>query len=114
MLDAAPEHVERGRLALVEGHVPVLDPHRPAVDRAVVLADVSGGEDAGHRVSSCAEHFTPPASPISSPALLASVTSGVTPAPITTGSQSSSSPLRVTTFSTRPPEPSKCSSSSPP
>ena len=25
----APEHVQRGRLALVEGHVPVLDPHRP-------------------------------------------------------------------------------------
>ena len=68
----------------------------------------------GTELSSCAEHFTPPASPISSPAPFASVTSGVTPAPITTRSQSSSSPLFVTTRSTRSPEPSKRSSSSPP
>ena len=40
---------------------------------------------------------TPPFSPISSPALPASVTSGVTPAPITTASASSERPPRVTT-----------------
>ena len=68
----------------------------------------------GTELSSRAEHSTPPASPISSPAAFASVTSGVTPAPITTKSQSSSSPLFVTTLSTRPSEPSKRSSSSPP
>ena len=46
----APEHVERRGLALVERHVPVLDPHPPAaVDHAVVLGDVAGGVDPGRR-----------------------------------------------------------------
>ena len=67
----------------------------------------------GTELSSPLEHFTPPASPSSSPACAASVMSGITPAPITTASQSSSSPLFVTTLRTRPSEPSKRSSSSP-
>ena len=49
VLDPAAEHVERRRLALVERHVPVLDPQRPAVHHAVVLADVAGGVDARRR-----------------------------------------------------------------
>ena len=68
----------------------------------------------GTEVSSWDEHFTPPASPRSSPAAFASVTSGWTPAPITTLSHSSSSPLSVTTFVTRPSVPSKRASDSPP
>jgi hypothetical protein len=48
VLDTAAEHVEPGGLALVEGHVPVLDAHWRAVDRAVVLADVTGREDPRH------------------------------------------------------------------
>ena len=45
----AVEHVERGRLALVEGDVPVLDAQTPApVGDALVLRDVAGREDAGH------------------------------------------------------------------
>ena len=59
MLDAPAEHVQRRRLALVEGHVPVLDAHRAAVDRTVVLADVAGGEDAGHRALEAARATHP-------------------------------------------------------
>src|SRR5918995_3553822 len=47
VLHPATEHVERDRLPLVEGVVPVLDAHRTPVDRAVVLAYVAGGEDPG-------------------------------------------------------------------
>src|SRR5215210_7298702 len=65
-------------------------------------------------VSSPAPHFTPPCSPISSPAVLASDTSGLTPIPTTTKSHSISRPLFVTTLVTREPSPSKRSSSSPP
>ncbi len=44
----AAEHVERGGLAVVERHVPVLDPQpAPAVDHALVLGDVAGREDPG-------------------------------------------------------------------
>ncbi len=68
----------------------------------------------GTEVSSPDEHFSPPDSPSSSPPERASVTSGVTPTPITTMSQSSSRPPFVTTLRTRPSEPSKWSSSSPP
>src|SRR5689334_4999757 len=68
----------------------------------------------GTELSSVEEHFTPPASPSSSPADLASVTSGCTPAPITTMSQGSSLPDLVTTAVRRPSDPSKRSSSSPP
>ncbi len=49
MLDPAAEHVERRRLAVVEGHVPVLQAQAGVVDRALVLADVARGVDAGHR-----------------------------------------------------------------
>ena len=66
----------------------------------------------GTEVSSPALHFTPPVSPSSSPAERASVTSGCTPTPTTTMSQSSSRPSRVTTLLTRPSDPSKRSSSS--
>src|SRR5215213_784399 len=68
----------------------------------------------GCELSSPAEQATPPCSPISSPAAFASETSGVTPMPTTTKSQSSSSPLFVTTLVTREPSPSKRSTSSPP
>ena len=68
----------------------------------------------GAELSSRDEQSTPPASPSSRPALRASVTSGITPAPITTMSQSSESPPPVITRPTRPSEPSKRSSSSPP
>ena len=44
------EHVQRGRLALIERDVPVLDPHPPAaVDHALVLGDVAGRVDPGRR-----------------------------------------------------------------
>ena len=55
----------------------------------------------GTELSSRDEHFTPPASPSSSPAPRASITSGMTPAPITTRSQSSDRPPAVTTLPTR-------------
>src|SRR6185312_15506960 len=43
----ASEHVQGGRLAVVEGDVPVLDADRlPAVDGRVVFADVPGRVDA--------------------------------------------------------------------
>src|SRR5436309_9281461 len=61
----------------------------------------------GTELSRVDEHLTPPASPISSPAALASVTSGLTPAPITTHSAGNSLPDLVTTLLTRPSEPSK-------
>ena len=115
MLQPAPEHVERGRLALVERHVPVLDPHRLAVHRAVVLADVAGGEDA--RLRGLEPGRAPHAAllaELEAGRACASVTSGITPMPATTKSQSSSRPAFVTTFVTRSPSPSKRSSSWPP
>ena len=56
---------------------------------------------------------TPPRSPISSPAFLASDTSGITPTPMTTASAGMRVPLAVTTAETRPSSPSKRSTSSP-
>ena len=54
----------------------------------------------------------PPRSPSSRPAPRASITSGLTPTPMTTASASSSRPFLVTTLVTRPSAPSKRSSSS--
>src|SRR3954453_3820936 len=68
----------------------------------------------GTDVSSPELQRTPPLSPSSSPAERASMTSGITPTPTTTMSQSSSFPAFVITRDTRPSEPSKRSSSSPP
>ena len=56
---------------------------------------------AAPRSASVCEHFTPPVSPSSSPALRASITSGWAPAPITTRSASIVLPDSVTTRSTR-------------
>ena len=56
----------------------------------------------GAEVSSPDEQRSPPVSPSSSPAERASITSGDTPTPTTTRSQSSSRPELVTTFVTRP------------
>ena len=113
----AAEHVQRGRLALVEGDVPVLDPHPPAaVDDALVLGDVAGGVDARDRRSRSRESTsTPPrlAERRARPPR-ASITSGTAPAPITTASASSSSPPFVTTVVTWPSAPSNRSSSSSP
>ena len=63
---------------------------------AVVLGDVSGGEDAGRAGLQIPVHETPLS--VSSPARCASAMSGVTPAPIATKSHSISSPDFVTTL----------------
>ena len=65
-------------------------------------------------VSSSELARTPPFSPSASPALRARVTSGTTPAPITTVSASSVRPDSVTTHLTRPSAPSKRASESSP
>ena len=86
-----------------------------AVHDALVLGDVAGGEDARARRSGGGSRpRRRRCSPISRPAVRASLTSGTAPTPTTTASASSRRPLLVTTRVTRPPAPSKLSSSSSP
>ena len=63
------EHVQRGGLAVVEGHVPVLDPHRAPPWTTESYSQMSPAANTpGTELSRREEQRTPPRSPISRPA----------------------------------------------